>query len=313
MLDNSIILEKLFSFPSFKNRKNKNISIIPFGATSNYIYFIKAEEEEFVLRLKRTPRPNDLTLFVPSNELQNVFRQQPLGIGVIYDDFNNSSGDCLMRKIKHIKKFKTSEMNNTSALEQSIMAIKSLHSLDDGFVNNIDMPTIIKSLYLFLERENSFFELKNSLESFWGKIKKVSEAINKLTHTKVACHNDLSLYNILLTDAGIRFVDWERSGNNDPAWELAYFSVSASLDDEKDRHLLAVYDPEENDSSLKQRFILYKPLVDFWKALWLLYQINTENKQFTFEGLMHKAKNNFLTCENRVQSPLFNKYFKIQT
>ena len=54
----------------------------------------------------------------------------------------------------------------------------------------------------------------------------------------VACHNDLVPENILLTSSGLTLIDWEYSGKNDPAWDLAAFLLESEYNEDEEARFL---------------------------------------------------------------------------
>ena len=49
----------------------------------------------------------------------------------------------------------------------------------------------------------------------------------------VPCHNDLLAENFIATGDGVRIIDYQLSGNNDPAFELG--DIAAEADHDPDR------------------------------------------------------------------------------
>ena len=59
---------------------------------------------------------------------------------------------------------------------------------------------------------------------------------------------------------------------NDPAWDLAYFSVEADFDRGSDGELLAAYFGRPPDAGETARMEVYKALCEMLSALWALVQ-----------------------------------------
>lgn len=88
----------------------------------------------------------------------------------------------------------------------------------------------------------------------------------------VPSHNDTWPCNFIDTGGGMRLLDWEYSAMNDPAWDLANFSVEAGLDDRGDEVLLAAYTEREPTPRLLARVTAAKALTDVVWAAWALVQ-----------------------------------------
>jgi thiamine kinase-like enzyme len=88
----------------------------------------------------------------------------------------------------------------------------------------------------------------------------------------VACHNDLVPENILATPRGLTLIDWEYSGMNDPAWDLAAFLLESDYGEEQEGRFLTLYATGRPSDFLLTRVGAYKCLQDYLWALWSLLQ-----------------------------------------
>jgi thiamine kinase-like enzyme len=98
----------------------------------------------------------------------------------------------------------------------------------------------------------------------------------------VPCHGDPNPGNFLITDKNVYLMDWEYSGNNDPAWDLALLSATGEFNDRQDRLMVEAYD---GDKLLFERIIIYKALVQLWRFFWARFQVDniddfTEKRRF---------------------------------
>ena len=94
-----------------------------------------------------------------------------------------------------------------------------------------------------------------------------------------ACHNDLVPENILVVDGRMQFIDWEYSGMNDPAWDVASFLLESELDSEATHSFIAAY-LSDADGSPEFMFRVrgYQVLQDFLWSLWsLMYSSANRN------------------------------------
>lgn len=88
----------------------------------------------------------------------------------------------------------------------------------------------------------------------------------------VPSHNDTWPCNFIDTGGEMRLLDWEYSAMNDPAWDLANFSVEAGLDDGAEEALLAAYAEGRRTPRLHERVTAAKALTDVVWAAWALVQ-----------------------------------------
>jgi thiamine kinase-like enzyme len=89
---------------------------------------------------------------------------------------------------------------------------------------------------------------------------------------RVACHNDLVPENILRMPSGLILIDWEYSGMNDPAWDLASFCLESRLDEAAEHRFLSSYSGGPVQERLRARVEAYKLLQDFLWSLWSILQ-----------------------------------------
>lgn len=88
-----------------------------------------------------------------------------------------------------------------------------------------------------------------------------------------ACHNDLVPENILEVDGRLQLIDWEYSGMNDPAWDVASFLLECEFSEAEESMFIDRYLGSEE---VRERFVIrvraYMILQDFLWSLWsLLY------------------------------------------
>lgn len=82
------------------------------------------------------------------------------------------------------------------------------------------------------------------------------------------CHNDPWPPNIVDTATRLYLVDWEYSGSNDPAWDLADVSAEAGLDHDQESVLLEAYCAGPAPRALRGRVGLYRAVGHALWAVW---------------------------------------------
>lgn len=90
----------------------------------------------------------------------------------------------------------------------------------------------------------------------------------------VACHNDLVPENILATAQGLTLIDWEYSGMNDPAWDLASYCLESGFGPREEQAFLCSY-AQGRDTSVQVLTVAvhaYQFLQDYLWSLWSLLQ-----------------------------------------
>jgi thiamine kinase-like enzyme len=116
------------------------------------------------------------------------------------------------------------------------------------------------------------------------------------------CHCDPTGRNLLDTGDKVWLVDWEYSGMNDPAWDLAYCAVQASLSREAEATLLSAYFGRAPNEAEAARVKVMKAPVELMSALWALIQDTHGNRVADFRAY---AARTFEECAARMQTPDF--------
>jgi thiamine kinase-like enzyme len=101
----------------------------------------------------------------------------------------------------------------------------------------------------------------------------------------VPCHNDLLAANFLVTgeedSGGLRLVDWEYAGMNDPWFDLGNFAVNNGLDADGDVALVDAYFGGVTALRLA-RLRLMKVISDLREAMWGVVQAGVSTLDFDF-------------------------------
>ena len=73
--------------------------------------------------------------------------------------------------------------------------------------------------------------------------------INWKPRAAIACHNDLNPWNLLVTREGIKTLDWEMAGDNDPLYDLCGLTYGQRYSDEQTEECANVYLGQQVDVS----------------------------------------------------------------
>src|SRR5262249_53337371 len=84
----------------------------------------------------------------------------------------------------------------------------------------------------------------------------------------VPCHNDLLAENFIALGDGIRIVDYQLSGNNDPAFELGDVAAEADFDTDRVELLARAYFGDELTPALLARVRLFLLASNVTWSLW---------------------------------------------
>jgi thiamine kinase-like enzyme len=149
-------------------------------------------------------------------------------------------------------------------------ALKRVHTLGRLFRSRFDVFAEIEG-YLGLLRKGRT-PLPEGYHEAGRRARVVRRALEASPAPLVPCHNDPWPGNLLDADGRIYLLDWEYSGMNDPAWDLADLSVEAGFDAEQDRAMMEAYRGGPAPPALYSRLEVYKAMSDLHWSVWGLVQ-----------------------------------------
>jgi thiamine kinase-like enzyme len=118
------------------------------------------------------------------------------------------------------------------------------------------------------------------------------------------CHCDPTGRNLIDTGKRVWLVDWEYSGLNDPAWDLAYCAIQAGLPPDSEAELLSTYfDRPPTDAEVARVKVMKAP-VELMSALWALIQESSGNRVADFRSY---AETTFELSAARSRTPEFRE------
>lgn len=121
-----------------------------------------------------------------------------------------------------------------------------------------------------------FEPLYAGFKDLQSRIRSLESILKSMTVPMRACHNDLVPENILAVDGRMQLIDWEYSGMNDPAWDIASFLLESEFGPEDIKAFLAVYLPSTADSAeFMFRVQVYEAVQDYLWSLWSLMQCSS--------------------------------------
>jgi len=209
-MENEMIVKKVI-----KEVFNEEVEIVErlMGGMSNFTYVIKMNDEMFTFRIPGKKAEKFVDRKVEEHNI-NLVRDLNLNNDTVY--FNKETGYKIAR---YIKGQPLHELNPLDYLEEASEVLHKVHNHEK--LSDYDYDPL-KRLETY-ENHNSEFnhikpdrylELKNEFLSH-------IEFIDKTRLT--LCHGDSQISNFVVTDDGLRLMDWEFAGNNDPFYDIACF------------------------------------------------------------------------------------------
>jgi thiamine kinase-like enzyme len=149
------------------------------------------------------------------------------------------------------------------------------------FRDDFDMFRVAER-YLALVDERSI-AIPAGYREHLGLLPRIEAALAAHPLPSVPCHNDLLAENYLEDGARLWLVDWEYSGNNDPAFELGNTAQELGYDDAQVEQLCAAYFGEASPALLA-RMRLQMILSDVGWTLWAAIQARISTIDYDFTG-----------------------------
>jgi|GEM_PF-686358 len=168
------------------------------------------------------------------------------------------------------------------------------------FVNDFDVFKLI----LTYERvaRGRFARFYEGYDRVRKRVLALERPLSVIAGERVACHNDLVPENILETPQGLTLIDWEYSGMNDPAWDLASFALESGFDDATEAYFLASYAEATVGERLKVRVDAYRLLQDFLWSLWSLLQETANRNPVRARSYRDYGEDRFQRARSRLGS-----------
>lgn len=137
-------------------------------------------------------------------------------------------------------------------------------------------------------------------------ITRIEEALAVRPLPTVPCHNDLLAENYLDDGARLWIVDYEYSGNNDPAFELANTCQELGFDDRRVEALCAAYFGEASPRLLA-RMRLQMIMSDVGWTLWAAIQARISAIDYDFTGW---AEERWARASAALDGPAFETWLR---
>jgi thiamine kinase-like enzyme len=194
------------------------------GGLTNYNYIMNIKGLEYIIR-----QPGGMTNQMINRLHEKVNNQiaSELGLNSECVYFDEISGIKISAFIKNSQNIAAADPCSPKSLGAVSRLLKKTHTSTKRFPNCFDWEhELAKYEEIVKELNGDFFYdydlLKKSLLDFFSK------NIEK-TFT-FPCHNDTVPENFIVNDKGQTYlIDWEYSGMNDPAWDVAAYILESKL------------------------------------------------------------------------------------
>ncbi|MFK5883609.1 MAG: choline/ethanolamine kinase family protein [Candidatus Izemoplasma sp.] len=212
-MENELIIKNVCS--EVLNVKEEDVKVVKrlMGGMSNYTYIIKVNDELYTFRIPGKNAEKFVDRNVEESNI-NLVKSLDLNNDTVY--FNQKTG---YKIAKYINGQPLHELNPLEYLEKASVVLHKIH--ESGKKSESDYNPLARlELYEGYNKEYDHIQSERYLalkKEFLSYRKFLDES--KLT----LCHGDSQISNFVVTDNGLKLMDWEFTGNNDPYYDIACF------------------------------------------------------------------------------------------
>lgn len=299
----------LLRLPRFSLLRPEDMKIRRISGGSNVSFKLSAQGAQYFLRIARRFHPVIFEFFC--FEGNNIWLLESLRLGAKFFHFDAMAGLLLTEFVKDKESLPPDTVRYDTSFKYLYLIVASLRTLHDSGINlsnTVNVFERVRKLFFYLEAEILETLYDQDFSETYSKLLEIEVCFRKLQFPLVPCHNDPSPWNCLITPAGLSLIDWERSGNNDPAWDLAYLSDCANLDAFQEGVMFGYYHVADDDT-FRDRMTAYKPIISFWKSLWLIFQAYDGNDILPKEFFINAGRAKLSQSQEKLRSAEFLEAF----
>ncbi|MEV4532238.1 choline/ethanolamine kinase family protein [Asanoa sp. NPDC049518] len=232
------------------------------GGLSHHIWRVDTGGRSYLLRVL-DPAVSAAGLGVPpEQEIENTLRAAESGAGArvieVVPDVPALVLEFLPGRTLH-----ADDVRDPATIAKIAAACRKLHA-GPPFANDFDIIAKRRELLDICARHDlrvpaGYHDRESEVDAIAGALTHVS---------KKPCHNDLLPANFIDVAGDVRIVDYQLSGNNDPAFELGDIAAEADFDPDRTAALTAAYYGTESTPALHARVRLNLILSNVTWTLW---------------------------------------------
>ena len=250
----------------------------PLPGMTNHSYAVSVDGSRYVLRLAGRGTGDYIDRRA---EAHNARVAAAAGVNAEVLFFDPGDGTMLTRFIEGAR-LDAAALRDPGVLARVGRLLRCVHGIPAGFRSHFDafarMGRYVAVLRGLCGTPPAGFE------DVAAELRTAGAALHAAPVPPGPCHNDPWPPNIVDTATRLYLVDWEYSGSNDPAWDLADVSAEAALDDDQEAALLEAYCAGPAPRALRGRVGLYRAVSHALWAVWAAIQHANGNPDGDFRS-----------------------------
>ena len=264
--------------------KENSINIMYKFDANNVEYVIRVPKENTNILIDRKTEIEVIDKIAKSNKFSSLTEE------VV--DFNTANGYKISKLIKNFHPVNT---KNKNELKKCMELYKIFHTSGIKVAVSCDIIDMIKKC-LDIIRKNNIIIPYEDFNQVLEKAKKIKEFIENENRPITICHGDANPNNVLVTDNGLKLIEFEYSGMADPISDIALFGIYVKFDIEKTYELYKMYKESpvsdnifnffpEDEALAKKLIISYMALGGLYNALWAIARGVLSNADYGTFGM----------------------------
>jgi thiamine kinase-like enzyme len=283
---------------------SEDTQFISLSGMTNKSYLFNLDENKYVIRI---PGEGTNRFIDRSFEQLNSKEAYLMGLSPTYPiAFNSFTGSQLTEYVADFENFQFENFYQDDLIAEIAQLLLKIHTSSLPFKNYISLFDRMDQLELYL------LDKKISLPREYLSIRSVLKDLISLDcFEQLPSHGDPVPSNIIKLDDKLMLFDWEYSGLNDPAYDLAFLSTVMNYSQQQEERLLHYYKMGPI-SILREKIIYFKPIIESWLGLWgTLQTVSCKDSQKDFFNTFSAVR--FKRAEKILYSEEYAKAIKLLT
>ena len=240
----------------------KNITVLKKGMT-NRSFLFECQNQKYIMRI-----PGEGTdHLINRKEEADVY--QALENRQICDDVLYMNPDNGYKITAYLEDATNCDAENWNEVEACITKLREFHELNLKVDHRFDIFGQIDFYESLWNGEKSYFK---DYEKTKAAIFELKKWIDTLEKNETLVHIDAVPDNFLFTKDGIRIIDWEYAGMQDPHVDIAMFSIYSLYSKEQVDHLIDLYFKGEVSPVIRTKIYAYIASAGLLWSNWCEYK-----------------------------------------